>query len=218
MSDVKKALMETGIVSICRKIYGEDLALLSDALYAGGVRLMEVTYDQSDPDCISKTSQAISLLQARHPDMFIGAGTVLTREQVKATFDAGGKYVVSPDSNLEIIRYTKELGMCSMPGAMTPTEVLSAYNAGADVVKLFPAASLGVTYVKDIRSPISHVPLMATGGINLENYADFLNAGCCSAGIGSFLSDSKLIKAGDWDTLRDRAKAFLDIFREVTKV
>jgi len=217
MNDCKQLVMETGIVAICRKVYGEDLMKLSDALYEGGVRLMEVTYDQSDPDCLKKTSEAIRQLIARHGDMAFGAGTVITEAQVRATKEAGGQFVVSPDTDTALIRLTKELGMGSFPGAMTPSEVLSAYYAGADVVKLFPAASLGIPYIKDIRAPINHVPLMATGGVTVGNFADFLKVGCCSAGVGSYLSDKKLIAAGDWDSLSARAAEFISVFREAKK-
>jgi len=215
MSTTEKYLSDSGIVAICRKVYGRELELLSDALYEGGVRLMEVTFDQSDPACLEKTAEAISLLCKRHEDMCIGAGTVLNKAQVKAAYDAGGKYIVSPNTNVEVIKYTKELGMDSIPGAMTPSEILTAHDAGADIVKLFPAASLGTAYIKDIRSPISHVPLMATGGVTVDNFADFLKVGCCSAGIGSYLSDKKLIAAGDWETLKNRAESFCRIYREV---
>jgi len=217
MKDFRQSVLDTGIVAICRKVYGEDLMKLSDALYEGGVRLMEVTYDQSDPDCLRKTGEAISQLIARHEDMSFGAGTVITEAQVRATKDAGGEFIVSPNTNPAIIRLTKELGMGSIPGAMTPSEILCAHEAGADIVKLFPAASLGTAYIKDIRSPINHVLLVATGGISVDNFADFLKVGCCSAGIGSYLSDKKLIAAGDWAELRQRAEKFVNIYREANK-
>ena len=212
MDCAKRKILEHGVIAICRKIYGDELLRLSDALYAGGLRQLEVTYDQSDPQCIEKTAEAISMLISHNPDMDFGAGTVLTEEQVRATKQAGGKFVISPNTDVKVITLSKELGMLSIPGAMTPSEIMCAYNAGADIVKLFPAASLGTGYIKDIRAPINHIPLMATGGVSVDNFADFLKAGCCSAGVGSFLSDRKLIAAGDWDGLQARAKQFCDIF------
>ena len=212
MDCAKRKILEHGVIAICRKIYGDELLRLSDALYAGGLRQLEVTYDQSDPQGIEKTAEAISMLISHNPDMDFGAGTVLTEEQVRATKQAGGKFVISPNTDVKVITLSKELGMLSIPGAMTPSEIMCAYNAGADIVKLFPAASLGTGYSKDIRAPINHIPLMATGGVFVDNFADFLKAGCCSAGVGSFLSDRKLIAAGDWDGLQARAKQFCDIF------
>lgn len=212
--DFRQNVYDTGVVAICRRVYGEELMKLSDALYEGGVRLMEVTFDQSDPDCLNRTGQAISQLISRHGDMSFGAGTVLTESQLRAAKAAGGQFVVSPNTNPVLIRLTKELGMGSIPGAMTPSEIICAHESGADIVKLFPAASLGVAYIKDIRAPINHVPLMATGGVSLDNFADFLKVGCCSAGIGSYLSDKKLIAEERWDELRQRAESFYRLFRE----
>lgn len=215
MDKVLSIINSCGVVSICRGVYGEDLEKLSDALYAGGLRAIEVTFAQSDPDCIEKTSAAIAALRARHEDMAVGAGTVLTAAQAEAAYKAGACFIVSPNTDTSIIARTKELGMVSIPGAMTPSEIMCAYNAGANIVKLFPAASLGLAYLKDIRAPISHIPLMATGGINTENFSAFLKGGCCCAGIGSYLSDKKLIAAGDWAAFERRAAEFVSIYREV---
>ena len=116
--DFRQNVYDTGVVAICRRVYGEELMKLSDALYEGGVRLMEVTFDQSDPDCLNRTGQAISQLISRHGDMSFGAGTVLTESQLRAAKAAGGQFVVSPNTNPVLIRLTKELGMGSIPGAM----------------------------------------------------------------------------------------------------
>ena len=144
-------------------------------------------------------------------DFYAGAGTVLTKEQVKAAFDAGASYIISPNTNPEVIRYTKELGLVSIPGAMTPTEILLAHDCGADIVKLFPAATLGLRYVKDILAPISHVAIIATAGITEDNFAEFLKLGLKGAGISGRLTDKKLIAAGDWEEFTRRARAFVDI-------
>ena len=166
-------IQENKVITICRKVYGEDLLNLAGALKAGGVKLIEVTFDQADPDCIAKTSEAIrSLCEQYGDEMMFGAGTVLTKEQVKAAADAGARYIISPNIDPEVIRYTKELGLVSMPGAMTPSEIISAHNLGADIVKLFPAGYLGFGYIKDILGPISHVKLCATGGVNEANWPE----------------------------------------------
>lgn len=214
MNNVISNLNTTGVISICRKLYDDNLAKLSDALYEGGIRLMEVTFDQSDPDCIEKTTKAIKMLIVRHDDMSIGAGTVLTADQVKAAHDAGCQFIVSPNTNVNVISSTKASGMTSIPGAMTPTEILAAWDAGADIVKLFPAGYLGLDYLKDIKAPISHIPLIATAGITLDNFKDYLVGGCCGAGISSYLSDKKIIESGNFDEFTARAKAFIKVFNE----
>lgn len=205
-------IQENKVITICRKVYGEDLLNLAGALKAGGVKLIEVTFDQADPDCIAKTSEAIHSLCEKYGDeMMFGAGTVLTKEQVKAAADAGARYIISPNIDPEVIRYTKELGLVSMPGAMTPSEIISAHNLGADIVKLFPAGYLGFGYIKDILGPISHVKLCATGGVNETTWPEYLKYGFVGAGISSRLCDKKCIAAGDFAEITRRAQAFTDL-------
>lgn len=200
------------VVAIVRKIYGDDLSALANALCRGGVRLIECTFDQQDSDCINKTSDAISMLCRRFgDDMMPGAGTVLTVEQVDAAYNSGAKYIISPNVDADVIRRTKELGMISIPGAMTPTEILTAHKLGADIVKLFPATTLGFKYIKDILAPITHVKLMATGGVTEENLYEYLSLGFAGAGISGRLTDKSLISAGDWDAITRRAVAFTAI-------
>lgn len=204
----------SGIIAICRKLYGDELLYLAEALYRGGIRSLEVTYDQSSPRHMEQTPTAIRSLVEHFPEMTIGAGTVLTPEQVIATCDAGGSFIVSPNTDLLVIQHTKSSGMCSIPGAATPSEIVSAYTAGADLVKLFPAASLGCQYVRDICSPLSHIPLLATGGIDLANFGDFLRAGCCGAGIGGTLCNRHLIQNKEWQALTQLASQFCTIYQE----
>ncbi len=206
---------EHKVIAIVRRLYGDDLLRLSDALVSGGVRLIECTFDQADPEHIRKTSEAVSALCARHGSALLaGAGTVLNEAQVDAAFSAGAKYIISPNTNERVIRRTKELGMVSIPGAMTPTEILAAYDAGADLVKLFPATTLGFKYIKDIQAPISHVRLVATGGVNEENFGQYLDIGFAGAGISGRLTDKQLIAEGNWDELSRRAAAFAKIVED----
>lgn len=208
-------ILENGIVTICRKLYGEDLLNLANALFEGGIKLIEVTFDQSDADCIRKTSEAIAMLVANLGDkMQFGAGTVLTLDQVKAAAEAGATYIISPNVDPEIIRYTKELGLTSIPGAMTPTEIVSAHQYGADIVKIFPAGYLGLKYVKDVKGPISHIPLLAAGGINEENIGEYFNAGYLGFGISGRLTDGKLIKEKNFKEFTERAKSFVKALKE----
>ena len=208
-------VLENKVVSIVRRVYGDDLLKLAHALCDGGVKMIECTFDQQDPCCIEKTTEAISMLCAEFGDrMYFGAGTVLSAKQVDAAAEAGAKYIISPNVNPYVIGHTKELGLVSIPGAMTPTEILSAHDLGADIVKLFPATTLGFKYIKDILAPITHVKLMATGGVTEENFADYLSLGFVGAGVSGRLSDKKLIAAGDFDTIRQRAAAFVRIAEE----
>jgi 2-dehydro-3-deoxyphosphogluconate aldolase/(4S)-4-hydroxy-2-oxoglutarate aldolase len=200
------------VVVIVRKMYGEDLLNLSKALYEGGVRLMEVTFDQQDPACAKKTAEAIEMLNAHHGEkMMFGAGTVLSVAQVDAAHKAGARYIISPNFRAAVVEHTKKLGLVSMPGCMTPTEILDAHDCGADFIKLFPATTLGFKYIKDILAPISHVKLVATGGVNEENFGEYLALGFAGAGISGRLTDKKLIADGNWEELTRRAKVFAEI-------
>lgn len=210
-------IASSGVIAICRKVYGDDLMRLAAALQEGGVRLMEVTFDQADPDGLNRTAGAIRALCEAFPRMRFGAGTVLTRGQLEAARDAGAGFIISPNTDVELVRQTKSLGLVSIPGAMTPSEVLSAHFAGADYVKLFPAGYLGLKYLKDLTAPINHVKLIATGGISALNFADYLRAGCRGAGISSSLCDKALIQAGDWAALTANARQMVSIFNEVAE-
>ena len=211
---ILEEMLESKVVSIVRRVYGEDLKNLAGALCAGGVKFIECTFDQVDPDHLKKTAEAISMLKETYGDkMHVGAGTVLTPAQVNAAYEAGGEFIISPNVSPAVIGRTRKLGLISIPGAMTPTEILTAHDLGADVVKLFPANTLGLKYIKDIMAPITHVKLLATGGVTVDNFADFLAAGMVGAGVGGYLSDKKLIAEGNWAELTQRAEAFSAIAR-----
>ena len=173
-------------MAIVRGVESEKCLKVAQALYDGGIRLMEVTYDQKNPDSWKQTAQAIGdIAKAFEGKMLVGAGTVTSVELVEMTHEAGGMFIISPDCNVDVIRRTRELGMVSMPGVLTPTEIMTAHNAGADIVKVFPISDLGVGYLKAIRAPISHVKMMVVGGINEKNIGQYLAAGAVGAGIGA---------------------------------
>jgi len=203
------------IIAICRGIYGENLVNLVSAISKGGVKLVEVTFDQGDKDCIKKTSEAIKLLvSAFKGEVKIGAGTVVTIEQVFAAKNAGAEYVISPNANKEIIQAANALNLVTIPGAMTATEILEAHFAGADFVKLFPAGTLGLTYAKDILGPINNVRFIATAGVTPDNLGSFLDLGFAGAGISNYLTNKKLINEGKFDVLTDHAKELTDIVKK----
>lgn len=209
MSIISELIVREKVIVIVRRCYGADLVNLTKAMGDAGLHLLELTFDQSDPDCLRKTADSIAMLRKEFGgSMHFGAGTVLTKEQVQAACDVGCEFIISPNVNPAVIQKTKELGLVSIPGAMTPTEILFAHDCGADFVKVFPAGYLGVSYFKDIMAPISHVKLIATAGITEENFADFLKRGVVAAGISGRLTDKALIAEGNFAELTARAKAF----------
>lgn len=202
-------VMERKIVAIVRGVYGEDCLNLAKALYAGGIELLEVTFDQSKPEALGRTSDTVKLLVDQLGDkMAFGAGTVTSLEMVELAHQAGAQFIVSPNTNEAVIRATVEKGMVSMPGAMTATEVLDAYSYGADFVKLFPIGNLGASYVKAICTPINHVPMLAVGGVNEKNIKEFLDAGAVGAGVGGNLVNKAWIAAGEFDKITALAREF----------
>lgn len=188
MNEIVEFIAKHKVVVICRGLYDNELIKTIRALYDGGIRVVEVTFDQADPDAVEKTCGAIRTIKEYFPQMKVGSGTVTCVKHVLATKEAGGEFCLSPDVNTEVIRATKEAGLISIPGAMTSTEILQAHNAGADIVKIFPAGWLGLSYLKDIKGPINHVKFLAAAGVNEENFKEYLNAGYCAAGIsGRFI-------------------------------
>lgn len=204
-------IIENKLVVIVRNVEKEKLIPLAEAMYKGGIRLLEVTYSANGSVSDEQTAENISLLAERFKDrMFIGAGTVLTEKQVELTFKAGGKFIISPDTCEEVIKKTKELKMVSIPGALTPTEIQQAHKAGADFVKLFPITSLGTSYVKAVKAPLSHIKFLAVGGIDETNMQEYLKAGVCGFGVGSNITNKKMIEQNDWEGITDLAKKFVE--------
>jgi 2-dehydro-3-deoxyphosphogluconate aldolase/(4S)-4-hydroxy-2-oxoglutarate aldolase len=142
--------------------------------------------------------------------MRIGAGTVLNLEMAKEAADAGAEYILSPNLNEAVIYFAQERGIDVWPGTMTPTEIVRAYEAGAQAVKVFPMGSLGLNYLKEIRAPLNHIPMIATGGVDLHNIHEFLEAGAIAVGIGGNLIDKKHMQTGDFAAIEQRARAFVD--------
>ncbi|MBO6060661.1 MAG: bifunctional 4-hydroxy-2-oxoglutarate aldolase/2-dehydro-3-deoxy-phosphogluconate aldolase [Clostridia bacterium] len=193
------------IIAISRGNYGEGLRLAALALYRGGVRAFEVTFEQGGEERL--TAESIAMLRSELPeDATVGAGTVLTPEQVRAAHEAGAEFIISPNTDPDVIAETKRLNMVSIPGAMTPTEIVRAHSLGADIVKVFPAGVLGVEYFKAVRAPLERIPLAAVAGITTENIASFAKAGAKAFGISSTLFNKKLIGAGDFISIENAAR------------
>ena len=208
-TNIIDAVEKNKIIAIIRGVSKDKLTPLAEALYRGGIRLLEITYSANGKVSDEDTAESIKALSTHFEGrMHIGAGTVLTKKQVELTAQAGGKFIISPNVDEEVITATVEHGLVSMPGALTPSEICQAHKYGADFVKLFPISDLGAGYVKAVKAPLSHIKLLAVGGITDENMSEYLNAGVCGFGIGSSLTDKKMIEAGDWDGITELAKRY----------
>lgn len=209
--DVIRAIEKEKIVVIVRGIPREKLIPLAEAMYEGGIRLLEVTYSANGAVSDEDTAKNIRMLCEHFGDrMYIGAGTVLTPKQVELTKEAGGKFIISPDAYEAVIRRTRELDMVSMPGAFTATEIQAAYRTGADFVKMFPITSVGTEYVKAVKAPLSHIRFIAVGGVDQHNMKDYLKAGICGFGVGSNITNKKMIAENDYVGITRLAREYVE--------
>ncbi len=209
--NTSELIEQNKIIVIVRGVAKQSLLPLVSAMYAGGIRLVECTFDASGKIPDEQIADNIKML-AEHFDgkMAIGAGTVLTQKQVELTHSAGGKFIISPDTNADIIGLTKKLGLVSIPGAITPTEVAGAHRAGADFVKVFPIDLYGPKYIKTLSAPLSNVRMLAVNGITAQNMTEYIEAGAVGVGVGSGIVNKKLIEAGDFAAIQALAKEYTD--------
>ncbi len=207
--DTMQWVLKSKIIAIVRGMPGEHIQNLAEALLAGGIDLVEVTFDQARPETWVETAQAIRRLSVHTQGRVLpGAGTVLSQEQLKLARDAGARYIITPNTNPGLIGAVKSAGLACFPGALTPTEIVAARDAGADAVKVFPAGQLGPGYLKAIRAPLSHIPLMAVGGVTERNAGDFLSAGCVGLGVGGNLVNQGWIAQGQWENITALAREY----------
>ena len=214
MKSVKEEILDGKVIIIVRGVGREKLLSLSDALIEGGITLMEITYtahDESSDERIADDIRALTEHTAGR--MYIGAGTVTRERQVELTLKAGGKFIISPDTDPSIIRATKDSGLISIPGALTPSEITAAYRYGADFVKLFPANQMGPSYLKAIKAPLSHIPILAVGGVNENTIPDYLAAGATGFGIGTNFGDPEYLKCGRFDKITEAARKYVEAAR-----
>jgi 2-dehydro-3-deoxyphosphogluconate aldolase / (4S)-4-hydroxy-2-oxoglutarate aldolase len=201
-------ILESGIVAVVRAATGKSLVQVANALAQGGVTAIEVTFTVPGAlDVIRQVNQEFG------DSIVLGAGTVLDPETARAAILAGAEYIVAPTLNHDVIRLCKRYDKAVMPGAFTPTEILSAWESGADIVKVFPADSGGPAYLKALRGPLPHIRLMPTGGVDLSTAESFLKAGACCLGVGSALVEPDAVSSGDFDRIRDLAVQFIAIVR-----
>jgi 2-dehydro-3-deoxyphosphogluconate aldolase/(4S)-4-hydroxy-2-oxoglutarate aldolase len=199
-----EALRRTRIVVIVRGLEPEYMAGLAEALYEGGIRAMEVTLNS--PGALEAIGELQNKLGER---MYIGAGTVLDTEDAERALAAGASFLVTPNTEEDVIRLAAGRNVPIFPGAMTPTEVVKAWRAGATAVKLFPSASLGIGYIKELQGPLGHIPMIAVGGVKEDNIRQFMDIGCYAVGIGGGLVRPDDIRSGRLDAITDRARRLL---------
>ena len=197
---VVAAIEEAGVVAVIRLADARQLHATVDALVEGGVRVLEVT--MTVPGAIDLIRELSASLRS---DLLLGAGTVLDVDTASRVMDAGDRFVVSPVFKVELIARGHERDVVVMPGCFSPTEILTAWDAGADVVKVFPATALGPAFFKDVRAPLPFVKLIPTGGVTLDNAGDWIRAGATAVGVGSALLDTRAIGAGDFGVVRANA-------------
>lgn len=199
------------IITILRGYTLDQLINTVEALEKGGIRLVEVTFDQSGTVSNEETASHIKALKERFGNtMHVGAGTVITEKQVELAYQAGAEYIISPDCYEPVIKKTRELGMVSMPGAFTPTEAANAHRFGADFVKLFPNSEVKLSYLKAIKAPLSHIKFLAVGGVNADNLCDYLSAGAVGIGVATAIANRSAIQAGNYDEITRLAKLFTE--------
>ncbi|PLR78344.1 2-dehydro-3-deoxyphosphogluconate aldolase [Bacillus sp. V3-13] len=203
-------IQENGIVAVIRGTSPDNIVSIAKSLHKGGVKTLEITVET--PKVLSLIEQVSEELG---DDVIVGAGTVLDPETARAAIMAGARFIFSPTVNKETIKVAKRYGVVSIPSALTPTEILTAYENGADLIKVFPANVFGPSYIKDIHGPMPHIPLMPTGGLNVDNVGAYIKNGAVAAGIGSSLVNMKLQVNEDFlMNLEIKARQFVDAVKE----
>jgi 2-dehydro-3-deoxyphosphogluconate aldolase/(4S)-4-hydroxy-2-oxoglutarate aldolase len=203
-----KFMLDHGLVAIVRVKEPSELVRIAEAIEAGGVRVIEFT--MNTPNALDAIGQ---LARERGDRILLGAGTVLDPETGRAALLAGAQFLVAPNFNPALIELARRYSKIIVPGAFTPTEIVAAWECGADIVKIFPATVGGPQYIKDILGPLPHIRLLPTGGVNLDNIPAFIAAGASAVAVGSNLTDPKLIKAGNWAGLTELAQRFAETVR-----
>ena len=207
--DVIERLTTTGVIPVVRAQSADEAASAIAAIQKGGVSVLEIT--MTVPGAV----ELIRNVARRATDALVGAGTVLDPKQARECIDAGARFVVSPALNVATIDACREAGIAVLPGALTPTEVVTAWNAGADLVKVFPANALGgASYIKSLKAPLPQIALVPTGGVNLQTAKDFIKAGAAALGVGADLVDLAALRRGEAELIAERARQFLALVKE----
>jgi 2-dehydro-3-deoxyphosphogluconate aldolase / (4S)-4-hydroxy-2-oxoglutarate aldolase len=206
-------VLDCGLVAVVRSPDGSQLVEVARALADGGIPVVEIT--MSVPNALDVVRQVRSALGDR---LLLGAGTILDPETARAALLAGAEYIVAPTLNLDVIRLCRRYDKLVIPGAFTPTEILAAWEAGADIVKVFPADVLGPPFFKAVRGPLPQIRLMPTGGVDLNTAAAFLQAGACCLGVGSQLVEPRAVAERNFDVIRDLARQYVAIVKDFRRL
>lgn len=212
MIDTVEFIKKNKFIAILRNMPEAKIKDTAKALYNGGVRIFEITFNPSEKDTEEKTIRAIETVKkVCGGDIAVGAGTVVKNEFVAAAKKTGAQFIVSPNTDSEIIKLTKENGMISIPGAFTPSEIVSAYKMGADIVKIFPIEPHNISYLKNILSPISHIPFITTGGVNKDTAKELMNTGALALAAGASIISKDALENGDFDIIEEKARELISI-------
>ena len=207
---VLQTIRDIGIIPVVRAQSADEAMQAIDAIRAGGISILEIT--MTVPGAVGVIEE---VTKRYGDDALVGAGTVLDGETARACIRAGARFVVSPALNFETISVCRGEGVVVMPGALTPTEVVQAWSAGADFVKVFPAGAVGgASYIKSLKAPLPQIDLVPTGGVSLKTAADFIKAGASALGVGADLVDLKAIREGQQQLITERAREFVKIVAE----
>jgi 2-dehydro-3-deoxyphosphogluconate aldolase/(4S)-4-hydroxy-2-oxoglutarate aldolase len=206
----RKRIADVGIIPVVRASSAHQALLAVEAIRAGGISIVEVT--MTVPGAIEVIGQ---LAKTAGSDVLIGAGTVLDAETAQRCLDAGAEFLVSPGFDAQTVKFAREKGILVIPGALTPTEIIMAWNAGGDLIKIFPCGAVGgAKYIKALKGPLPQVPVIPTGGVNLDTAADFILAGAEALGVGGELVSASALKSGKTNEITDAARRFVAIVRE----
>lgn len=206
--EVIRKITAIGVLPVIRAESKDEARAMIEAIRAGGITTIEVT--MTVPGAIELIADL-----AREDDLLVGAGTVLDEEIARDCINAGAQFIISPALNFDTILYCNDAEVVVMPGALTPTEIVTAWDVGADFVKVFPAGAMGgASYIKSLKAPLPHIKLIPTGGVNLTTAADFIRAGAAAIGVGTDLADLKAIREGRGDSVSKNAKKYLEIVRD----
>jgi 2-dehydro-3-deoxyphosphogluconate aldolase/(4S)-4-hydroxy-2-oxoglutarate aldolase len=205
-----QTIIDSGVIAVIRGMEVDKVVNIVDALLEGGVKALEITLNSPGAiDLIEEVSERV-----KDTDAIVGAGTVLDGETARAAILAGAEFVFAPNLNQDVIEVCNRYGKVVIPGVMTPTEIVNAYQAGADLVKIFPAGVMGPKYIKSVKGPLNHIPMMPTGGVGLDNAADFIEAGVVALGVGSALMDKEAIAEENYEVITENAKKLTQIVEE----
>lgn len=214
MNSTYEMIKKHKFIAILRNIPEDKLENTAKALYNGGARLFEITFNPSDPDTIKKTAMAFEIIKnACGNGISVGAGTVVKKEYVAEAKKMGAEFIVAPNTDQEVISLTKENGMLSIPGAFTPSEIVTAHKLGADIVKIFPIEPHNISYLKNILSPVSHIPFITTGGVNEDTADELMKTGAAALAAGASVIPVSALNANDFSLIEEKTRKLISIIK-----